>query len=242
MHATAALRSIPRAHLAEDTAVALPSAAREVPAASAATPLPAAAPSNPVAEQLIRDWQAGVQTAATGFYYLYKDRVYRWARVKTRDVHLAEDLCQEVWRRIHRSLRTYRFGTSPNAWVYRIVINTHRSLWLRGQRFFARLLPAPGEEPADGGEPAAGSAFGGTPEALYTRKQEMEHILHAMHELPESFRRVVFLRYVEGLPIEEVAQILGISDGTVKSRLNRGIDKLREKMGLRGASRQGGVR
>ena len=212
---------------AESTAVTLHAESRAV------------APSCAAAELLLGEWQAGTKTAATRFYYLYKDRVYRWARIKARDHHLAEDLCQEVWRRIHRSVLTYRAGTSPNAWVYRILINTHRSLWRRGQRFFASLLPGLSGEEVSEGPPGTVTQAGSSPEALFTRKQELEVILKAMHEIPEPFRKVVFLRYVEGLPIDEVATILGVTDGTVKSRLSRGIEKLRERLGLRGQSQPG---
>ena len=155
---------------AESTAVTLHAESRAV------------APSCAAAELLLREWQAGTKTAATRFYYLYKDRVYRWARIKARDHHLAEDLCQEVWRRIHRSVLTYRAGTSPNAWVYRILINTHRSLWRRGQRFFASLLPGLSGEEVSEGPPGTVTQAGSSPEALFTRKQELEVILKAMHE------------------------------------------------------------
>jgi RNA polymerase sigma-70 factor (ECF subfamily) len=246
MHAAVALPSLAREHTAEDATAPLRSAPRRpwpgyAPVAAPATGCAVRADSTE-AEQLIREWQAGKKAAATHFYYLYKDRVYRWARIKTRDPHLAEDLCQEVWRRIHRSLQTYRLGTSPSAWVYRILINTHRSLWRRGQRFVASLLSGLQGEQASPLLPEPSSALGGTPETLCNRKQELEQILSAMHAIPECYRQVVFLRYVEGLPIEEVANILGITDGTVKSRLNRGIEKLRERIGLCVQSRPGVVR
>jgi RNA polymerase sigma-70 factor (ECF subfamily) len=246
MQAAVALRSVQHEDPAEDAAVALPAALSEPTPEYIVAALPTAArpvvPPTADAEQLIRDWQAGVKPAATRFYYLYKDRIYCWARVKTRDPHLAEDLCQEVWRRIHRSLQTYRPGTSPTAWVYRILINTHRSLWRRGQRFFAGLLPSYQDEHEIERLPEPATSLLGAPEALFTRKQELELILNAMHALPESFRRVVFLRYVEGLPIEEVAVILGISEGTVKSRLNRGLEKLRERLGEHVPSAKGVLR
>ena len=249
MQAAVALRSLLREDPAAQTAVALPVAERlptpEYTVAELPTPTTAENPGAPdcaAAEVLIRQWQTGVKTSATRFYYLYKDRVYRWARVKTRDRHLAEDLCQEVWRRIHRSLQTYRVGTSPTAWVYRILLNTHRSLWRRGQRFFAGLLPSLHEEQAPESLPAMATSLAGTPESLFSRKQELELILNAMHKIPESFRQVVFLRYVEGLPIEEVASILGVSEGTVKSRLNRGLEKLRERLGAGSQPRQGVIR
>ena len=190
------------------------------------------------AEQFIRKWQAGEKTAAREFYFLYKDRIYRWAFVKTRNSHAAQDLCQEVWHRIHRSLLTYRPGTSPNAWVYKILLNTHRSLWRRGQRIFENIL----EYFLDEGEAKKGSFAASllhyTPESLLAQKQELTAVLDALHEIPEAFRSVVILRIVEELPIEEMASILDLSEGTVKSRLNRGVEKLREQLGLRMAPHQ----
>lgn len=194
------------------------------------------------AEHFICRWQAGERTAAREFYSLYKDRVYRWAYVKTRNTHAAEDLCQEVWGRIHRSLPTYRPGSSPNAWVYTILVNTHRSLWRRGQNFVEsivdRFLDGDG---ADKSLPGQG-ALGGTPEAMLAHKQELEVILTAMHEIPETYRSVVILRLVEELPIDEVASILHLSEGTVKSRLNRGVEKLRERLARTARSARTGAR
>ena len=243
MQAVVVLGSLHQEDPAEDAAVALPAPLHELTPEYTGTTLPTtdrtAATSSAEDEQLIREWQAGVKTAGTRFYYLYKDRIYRWALVKTRDPHQAEDLCQEVWRRIHRSLQTYREGTSPKSWVYRILINTHRSLWRRGKRFFAGLLPSLQDNHELDNLPEVATSRGGTPEALLTHKQELELAINAMHKIPEPFRRVVFLRYGEGLPIEDVANILGISEGTVKSRLNRGMEKLRELLGANEKSRPG---
>lgn len=196
------------------------------------------------AEHFIRSWQAGERAAAREFYSLYKDRVYRWAFLKTRNPHAAEDLCQEVWGRIHRSLHTYRPGTNPNAWVYRILINAHRSLWRRGQHFVEslvdRFLEGPEAEPAGDAPLALCGSVGGTPESMLAHKQELAVILSALHEIPEIYRTVVILRIVEELPIEEVATILELSQGTVKSRLSRGVEKLRERLGQKAQSGSGG--
>lgn len=210
-------------------AVSLPARLRLVPDTPAlmASSQPAAEAAVD-AEQFIRRWQAGERTAAREFYSLYKDRVYRWAYLKTRNTHAAEDLCQEVWGRIHRSLPTYRPGSSPNAWVFTILVNTHRSLWRRSQNFVESLVDRLLD--GDGAEKGGQEAFGGTPEAMLAHKQELEVILTAMHEIPETYRSVVILRLVEELPIEEVASILHLSEGTVKSRLNRGVEKLRERL------------
>lgn len=194
------------------------------------------------AEVLIRRWQAGDKKASNDFFNLYKFTVYHWARIKTRDHDSAEDLCQEVWKRIHRSLLTYHAGTSPKAWIYRILINTHRSLWRRGQCLIGQLAARLLSESAHSESANSYYSVAITPESILARKQQIEVVISVLRNISEPYQTVIFLRYMEGLSIEEIAEIHRVSIGTVKSRQNRGIEQMRELLGISKEFLQGGTR
>jgi RNA polymerase sigma-70 factor (ECF subfamily) len=119
----------------------------------------------------------------------------------------AEDLVQEAFVRAAAIGRRFDKVENPEAWLRTTAINQHRSRWRKlrnGQRARARMLP-----PRD-------------PEALESHLE----IITALRALPEVQRQVIALHYLADLPVETIAQELGIPPGTVKSRLSRGRDAL----------------
>ena len=119
----------------------------------------------------------------------------------------AEDLVQEAFVRAAAAGRRFDRVENPEAWLRTTAINQHRSRWRKlrnGQRARARMLP-----PRD-------------PEALESHLV----IITALRALPEAQRQVIALHYLADLPVETIAEELGIPPGTVKSRLSRGRDAL----------------
>jgi RNA polymerase sigma-70 factor (ECF subfamily) len=162
----------------------------------------------------------------------HSDRVYRLALRLTGNRHDAEDLTQEVFVRVFRSLSTYTPGTFEG-WIHRITTN----LFLDGARRKQRIrFDALSDERADrlhSHLPA--------PEAAYADQTFDDDIERALATLPPEFRAAVVLCDVEGLSYEEIAQFLDAKLGTVRSRIHRGRAMLREALAHR-APAQGRTR
>jgi RNA polymerase sigma-70 factor, ECF subfamily len=158
-------------------------------------------------------------------------RVYRLAYRLTGNSHDAEDLTQEVFVRVFRSLPTYTPGTFEG-WLHRITTNLFLDITRRRQRIRFEGL---GEETAarlKGAEPTPSQAFD---------DRHLDHdIAAALADLPPEYRAAVVLCDIEGLTYEEIADALGVKLGTVRSRIHRGRAQLRAALEHR-RPRRGGV-
>jgi RNA polymerase sigma-70 factor (ECF subfamily) len=145
-------------------------------------------------------------------------RVYRLAFRLTGNSHDAEDLTQEVFVRVFRSLPSYTPGTFEG-WLHRITTNLFLDMTRRRQRIRFEGL---GEETAarlSGAEPTPSQAFD-------DRHLDVD-ISAALADLPPEYRAAVVLCDIEGLTYEEIADVLGVKLGTVRSRIHRGRAQLR---------------
>jgi RNA polymerase sigma factor (sigma-70 family) len=148
----------------------------------------------------------------------HSGRVYRLAFRLTGNSHDAEDLTQEVFVRVFRSLPTYSPGTFEG-WLHRITTNLFLDMTRRRQRIRFEGL---GEETAAklrGAEPTPSQAFD-------DRHLDFD-ISAALADLPPEYRAAVVLCDIEGLTYEEIADVLGVKLGTVRSRIHRGRAQLR---------------
>lgn len=161
--------------------------------------------------------------AFAALYERYKDRVYGTAAALTGDRVLAEDVTQEVFLRVFRKLETFEHRSIFSTWVYRMTVNLATDLQrsrLRGQRLVDEVLEQARGRPdvvVDDGRRIAASLERGEVRAAVAR---------AIRSLSEKLSVVVVLRYLEGLSYEEVAEVLQVSVGTIKSRLNRAHGEL----------------
>ncbi|MGQ9365991.1 sigma-70 family RNA polymerase sigma factor [Azospirillum sp. A39] len=140
-------------------------------------------------------------------------RLRRFARAMVRDATLADDLVQECLERALSRLHLWRPGSNLRAWLFTILRNLH----INGIRRRQTVVDIDGEAQA-----AVGSAHG----AQFVRL-ELRDLRRALGLLPNEQREVVLLIGLEGISYGEAADILGISIGTVKSRLSRGRRALR---------------
>lgn len=147
-------------------------------------------------------------------------RVYRLAYRLTGNPQDAEDLTQETFVRVFRSLANYRPGTFEG-WLHRITTNLFLDLVRRRQRIRFDALPEDSER-LPGPEP--------TPEQSYLDSHLDPDIQQALAALPPDFRVAVVLCDIEGLSYEEISTTLGIKLGTVRSRIHRGRLQLREAL------------
>jgi len=154
----------------------------------------------------------------------HSDRVYRLAYRLTGDRHDAEDLTQEVFVRVFRSLSTYTPGTFEG-WLHRITTNLFLDQARRKQRIRFDALSE--ERAARLTSPAP------APDVAYADRTFDDDIEQALATLPPDFRAAVVLCDVEGLTYEEIAEILDAKLGTVRSRIHRGRGMLRAALAHR---------
>jgi RNA polymerase sigma-70 factor (ECF subfamily) len=159
-------------------------------------------------------------------------RVYRLAYRLTGNAHDAEDLTQETFVRVFRSLHTYTPGTFQG-WLHRITTNLFLDQARRKSRIRFDALPEDGENRL----PSAVAA----PDAAYLDRRFDADVESALAALPPDFRVAVVLCDVEGLTYEEIADVLDVKMGTVRSRIHRGRVLLRRALAHR-APRAGSLR
>jgi RNA polymerase sigma factor (sigma-70 family) len=166
----------------------------------------------------------------------HSDRVFRLAYRLTGNRPDAEDLTQEVFVRVFRSLDTYTPGTFEG-WLHRITTNLFLDGARRKQRI--RFDPLSDERAARLTSPAP------APELAVADQTFDDDIETALATLPPDFRAAVVLCDVEGLSYEEIAEIMGAKLGTVRSRIHRGRSMLRKALAHRepaaGRQRYSGV-
>jgi RNA polymerase sigma-70 factor (ECF subfamily) len=161
-------------------------------------------------------WQEVVEQHST--------RVYRLAYRLTGNVHDAEDLTQEVFVRVFRSLSTYTPGTFEG-WLHRITTNLFLDQVRRKKRIRFDALAQDADARLPGREP--------DPSRAYDDTHLDDDVQAALDALSPDFRAAVVLCDIEGLTYEEIAATLGIKLGTVRSRIHRGRAQLRDALAHR---------
>jgi RNA polymerase sigma-70 factor, ECF subfamily len=148
----------------------------------------------------------------------HADRVYRLAYRLSGSQHDAEDLTQETFIRVFRSVQNYQPGTFEG-WLHRITTNLFLDMVRRRNRIRMEALPEDYDRvPAD--EP--------NPEQIYHDSRLGPDLQAALDSLPPEFRAAVVLCDIEGLSYEEIGATLGVKLGTVRSRIHRGRAALRD--------------
>ena len=151
-------------------------------------------------------------------------RVYRLAYRLTGNQHDAEDLTQEVFVRVFRSLSTYTPGTFEG-WLHRITTNLFLDMVRRKQRIRFDALGDDAAERLPSREPS--------PQQVFNDAHFDADVQQALDTLAPEFRAAVVLCDIEGLSYEEIAATLGVKLGTVRSRIHRGRSQLRKALAHR---------
>ncbi len=154
----------------------------------------------------------------------YQRQVYSLLYRMVGNVDDAEDLLQETFIRAYCALRTFRQDASFLTWLYKIASNLSIDL-IRSRR--AKAATSLDDEIEAGREPATHDRDS-APEASVIRGSVSEIVHDAIMALPDRYRRVVLLRHVAEMSIEEIAELLGMPTGTVKTHLFRARGLLRE--------------
>ncbi|HEX2225420.1 MAG TPA: sigma-70 family RNA polymerase sigma factor [Thermoanaerobaculia bacterium] len=133
----------------------------------------------------------------------------------------AADLTQEVFLRVYRNLGSFRGHSTLKTWIFRIAINHCRDRLARKYPAMQPFEDENGEESVCVADPARG------PEELAVAADEGRRVAEGLTRLHPTFREAVILRDLEGLAYEEIAEVLGVRIGTVRSRIARGREQLR---------------
>ena len=178
---------------------------------------------------LIRRVQQGDGVAFDRLVELYGPRVYNLAYRMIGNAEDAHDVAQEAFLRIYDALPRFRGDASFSTWMYRIVVNVCHDELSRRRRRPPTLTEL---QPEDGDSTALDDMLttGETTEDHLLRRERHQALHQAITALPPPFRTVLVLYDLQGFSYDEIAETLRVNVGTVKSRLNRARNILREKI------------
>ena len=181
--------------------------------------------------ELIKAFQAGKKAAFDELVLSHKDKVFNLCYWFVGDYQDANYLAQDVFFKAFKALKNFRFESAFSTWIYRIAVNTCKnrlkSFQYRLKKKFVHLNNTAAAKNNPGVEIADESS---SPEIELGRKEKSRFIQTAINSLPTEKKAVVVLRDIEGLSYEEISSVTGFNLGTVKSKLARARQDLREKL------------
>lgn len=182
-----------------------------------------------------------IERIKNGDHDAYHDMVARyWDRIFTRVHQLlknpqdAEEVTQDAFIRAHRGLANFRGDASFSTWLYQIATNLAHNrywYWFRRKRDYSISLDQPLSDEGDLTLENVMPCGGETPLDAAVTQEFVERVAACMDELGAKHREVLILRNVQNLSYEVIARQLDISVGTVKSRIARARERLRDLMG-----------
>jgi RNA polymerase sigma-70 factor, ECF subfamily len=186
--------------------------------------------------ELVAELKAGSEQAFSELIGRYHQPLYSLIARSLQDPADASDITQEVFIKVFRSIGSFHGDASLRTWLYRIALreaSNQRRWWSRHKRQEI-AMDAPCCPRCDADAESEAQSLGSTladgscsPFDYTAQEETRERVEAALREVPEAFRTVVVLREIEGFAYEEIADILQVNLGTVKSRLTRGRAALR---------------
>ena len=175
---------------------------------------------------LIADLCEGDETALAPLVEKYKRMVYRLAMQITKNHADADDVMQETFIKVYRSIRTFRKDAAFETWLYRIAVNEALNFVKRRERQRASTLETVSEAEYEA-TARYRAQIASDPHAHAEKAELRHHVTEAVNSLSLKHRTVVILHEFEGLTHAEIASVLNCSEGTVRSRLHYARKKLR---------------
>jgi len=173
---------------------------------------------------LILELQAGELDALGDMYDRHRHLVYRTALAITCDPDMASDLLQEVFLRLHRFAERIDPTRPLQPWLYRMTVNLSYT-WIKRKSRWMRYINEMAERIITERRPAS-------PHNIAERDESWRWVRQAILALPVQQRMVVVLYYINDLSLKEIAEILEIPVGTVKSRLHYARRVLKKQLGI----------
>lgn len=176
--------------------------------------------------ELVRQTLRGETSAYNGLVLRYQRQVYNLAYRMLGNAEDAGDLVQDTFIRAYGALASFRQDASFLTWLYKIAsnlcIDQLRSRKAKGALSLQVELEE-GREPADDSRDIA-------PEDTAMRGATQEMVQRAITNLPEKYRLVVVMRHLQDMSVDEIARVLDMPTGTVKTHLFRAREMLRERL------------
>ncbi|MEJ2010042.1 MAG: sigma-70 family RNA polymerase sigma factor [Acidobacteriota bacterium] len=172
---------------------------------------------------LVTELKAGSEEAFAYLLAIYQNPLFNLISHMVTDQAEASDVLQNVLLKILRGIRQFNERSSLKTWIYRIAVHeasNHRRSWRR------RLFHEPFSMDDEALQVTAQTA-------MYKNNGETPYSVYEQAECQAQVKRAVVLREMEGFSYEEIAEVLGIAEGTVKSRLRRGRESLKRKLTAR---------
>lgn len=162
---------------------------------------------------------------------LHQGLVYNLALRLLGEPEEARDLSQDVFLKVYRTLGSFRGHSALRTWIYRIVVNEsrNRQRWWRRRRR-ERCLPLEALPAADSAQLVADESGQHSPFETVRRRERGARVQAALQQLSFDHRAVLLLREVEEMSCDEIARALDLPEGTVKSRLSRAREALRQAL------------
>jgi RNA polymerase sigma-70 factor, ECF subfamily len=185
-------------------------------------------------QELVTRFKSGDAAAFDQMVERYWSRIYSMVNQLLRNPQDAEEVTQDAFIRAHRGLGNFRGDSSFSTWLYQIATNLARNrywYWWRRRRDKSVSFDAPIGGESDMTLADVIPAEVETPDDITVTQEFVSSIGKGMEKLGRKHREILILRNVKNLSYEEIAAILGISIGTVKSRIARARESLRSKMG-----------
>jgi RNA polymerase sigma-70 factor, ECF subfamily len=178
---------------------------------------------------LVQQCASGDEAACTQLVTDHQRMVYQLSLHLLGDPQEALDLSQEVFLRVFRTLGQFRGHSALRTWIYRIVVTqaSNRRRWWRRRHQSEQV--ALDEHVANHGDLPDSRAFS-KPDQVAEQSQVARHVWQALDTLPFDQRSILVLREIDGLSYEEIGYSLGVAVGTVKSRLARAREQLRDAL------------
>ena len=185
---------------------------------------------------LIAELQAGSEEAFSYLLAVHQNPIYNLVSHIVEAAGDAADVTQSVFIKVFKGIRFFHGQSSLRTWIYRIAVHeasNHRRGWLR--RKWREAFSLDDDQEFPDGMMLRLSVHPETPYEIAESSERQRHVQRALASLAQPYRTVVVLREIEDLSYDEIAEVLGVSEGTVKSRLTRGRELLRRKLqGYRG--------
>jgi RNA polymerase sigma-70 factor (ECF subfamily) len=178
----------------------------------------------------VAELQAGSEEAFAYLLAVYQNPAFNVVSHIVEDPADAPDVLQEVFVKVFRGIRQFHGESSLKTWIYKIAVHeasNHRRSWLR-RRFREPISMDDEANPVV--KVAEGHAGPPNPHQVMEGMERQQIVARALASLAQPYRTVVVLRELEDLSYEEIAQVTGVAEGTVKSRLMRGRELLRRKL------------
>ncbi len=163
-------------------------------------------------------------------YQLYHRRIYNAVYGMLGDADDAQDVTQDVFMRLHDALPTLRADEAFSTYLYRIALNLCRDRARRKKRVRFQSIDTPRADDDGDVEPMDFPDQGKLPEETVNTDELQQRVREAVTTLSTDHKAVIVMHHFQGMEVNDIAGILGVPTGTVKSRLARGRDQLHRKL------------